>query len=204
MHSGTTFNPPQHPPAPALAITLDAQPPALVSTRNRPRTAVRRGAAWAVERHQPAAWSLPVVTVTLAVLPTPSRPWLPSRKRRPRRGARRVLAGRPVVVAIEDVRTPSVPFVRYLSASLPVCHGVPGGVDGVRPDTTGQAVSETLSDRGVHGGRQTRPRGHRTGTRLAEVRHRARVHVSRRTGPDAGGGWVAEGSIRIAVLSGQD
>jgi hypothetical protein len=72
-------------------------------------------------------------------------------------------------VAIEDIRTPSVPFVRSLSASLPVHHGVPGGVDGVRTDTTGQAVSERLSDRGVHGGRRTRPRGHRTGTRLAAV-----------------------------------
>jgi hypothetical protein len=60
----------------------------------------------------------------------------------PQEGARRVPVGRLVVVAIEDVRTPSVPFVCSLSASLLVCHGVPGGVDGVRPDTTGRAVSE--------------------------------------------------------------
>jgi hypothetical protein len=32
---------PQHPPAYALAITLDREPPALRSTRNRPRTAVQ-------------------------------------------------------------------------------------------------------------------------------------------------------------------
>jgi hypothetical protein len=99
---------------------------------------VRQGTGWTVERHQPAAWLLP---------------WLRSRWRCGHRradlgcqaanagstgGARRVLAGRLVVVAIEDVRTPSVPFVCSLSASLPVRHGVPGGVDGVRPDTTGR------------------------------------------------------------------
>jgi hypothetical protein len=33
-------------PADRLAITLDPEPAALPSTRNRPRTAVRRGAAW--------------------------------------------------------------------------------------------------------------------------------------------------------------
>jgi hypothetical protein len=54
-----------------------------------------------------------------------------------------------VVVAIEDVRMPSVPFIRSLSASLLVRHGVLGGVDGVRPHTTGQAVSGRLSDHGV-------------------------------------------------------
>src|SRR5215207_9004796 len=32
------LNPPQHPPTDALAITLDRQPPALLSTRNRPRS----------------------------------------------------------------------------------------------------------------------------------------------------------------------
>src|SRR5829696_2078837 len=36
---------PRHPPVYAFGITLDAQPPALRSTRNRLRTAVRRGAA---------------------------------------------------------------------------------------------------------------------------------------------------------------
>ena len=38
---------------------------------------------------------------------------------------------------------PSVPFARSLSASIWVRHSVPGEVDGVRPDTTGQAVSGT-------------------------------------------------------------
>jgi hypothetical protein len=125
--------------------------------------------AWTVDRHQAAVWSLPCL---------PSR-WQSCQRRAdlgcqaanagPPGGARHVLAGRLVVVAIEDVRTPSVPFVRSLSASIPIHHGVRGAVDGVRPHTTGQAVSESLSDRSVHPGRRTRPRGHRTGIRLMDV-----------------------------------
>jgi hypothetical protein len=44
--SSTTRRTPEHPPASALAITLDRAPFALRSTRNRLRTAVRRGASW--------------------------------------------------------------------------------------------------------------------------------------------------------------
>jgi hypothetical protein len=69
-------------------------------------------------------------------------------------------------------------------------HGVPGGVDGVRPDTTGQAVSESLSDRGVVPVRCPRGRVRRPPwTGLRTFRHRAWVQVSRWTGPDAGSGW---------------
>jgi hypothetical protein len=130
---------------------------------------VRRGAAWTVERHQPAAWSLSWLRSRWRSCQRRANLGCQAANAGPAGGAQRVLAGHLVVAAIEDVRTPSVPFVGSLSAPLPVRHGVPGGVDGVRPDTTGQAVSETLSDRGVHGGRRTRPRGHRTGTRLADV-----------------------------------
>jgi hypothetical protein len=130
---------------------------------------VRRGAAWTVERHQVAAWSLPWLRSCWQSCHRRANLGCQAATAGPTGGARRVSAGRLVVVAIEDVRTPSVPFVRSLSASLPVCHGVPGGVDGVRPDMTGHAVSGRLSDRGVHRGRWTRPRGHRTGTRLADV-----------------------------------
>ena len=35
-----------------LAITLDGRPPALRSTRNRPRTAVRQGASWTAAYHR--------------------------------------------------------------------------------------------------------------------------------------------------------
>jgi hypothetical protein len=43
----------------ALAITDEASPFALLSTRNRLRRAVRRGAAWTAECHRGAAWLWP-------------------------------------------------------------------------------------------------------------------------------------------------
>jgi len=46
-------------PALRLAITDEASPFALRSTRNRLRTAVRRGAAWTAECHRGAAWLRP-------------------------------------------------------------------------------------------------------------------------------------------------
>ena len=55
--------PAQHPPVSALAITVDRVPLALRSTRNRPRTAVRRGAAWPAKRPSSCRswrWSSPV------------------------------------------------------------------------------------------------------------------------------------------------
>ena len=42
--------PAQHPPVYPLAITLDRQPSALLLTRNRLRTAMRRGAPWPTKR----------------------------------------------------------------------------------------------------------------------------------------------------------
>ena len=95
-----------------------------------------------------------------------------------------------VVVAIEDVRLPSVPFVRSPVRIASGSAGVPGGGDGVRPDTTGQAVSGRLSDHGVHCGRRTRPRGHLDGDQAcgrSGIEHGRRW--SRRTGPGAGSGW---------------
>jgi hypothetical protein len=81
---------------------------------------------------------------------------------------------------------------------------VPGGVDGVRPDATGHAVSGRLSDGGVHRECRTRPRGYRTGTGARTFRHRAWVQVVMTGGvplPVAAG--VGRRSMRIAVLSGQ-
>jgi hypothetical protein len=52
-HALQTIKPCYHHPSATstqLVITLDAQPSALRSTRNRPRRAVRRGAAWPAER----------------------------------------------------------------------------------------------------------------------------------------------------------
>jgi hypothetical protein len=164
-------------PAPACAYptvcschTDEASPFALRSTRksseesNAPRRALDG-------RATPSGCLVAaVVTVALAVLPSP-KPALVCQAANagPQQGARRVPAGR--LRGRGDPGCPSAfrAVVRLLSASLLVRHGVPGGGDGVRPDTTGQAVSGRLSDRGVHCGRRTRPRGHWTGTGLADV-----------------------------------
>jgi hypothetical protein len=144
-----------------------------------------------------------VVTVALAILPI-AEPTLVAKPQTPapQEGARRVPVGRLVVVAIEDVRTPSMPFVRSLSASLPVRHGVPGGVDGVRPDRPACGVRR-LSDRGVHRGRRTRPRTS-DGTRLVDVPASSMGAGGHDGRPDASSGWDwPKASMRIAVLSGQ-
>jgi hypothetical protein len=52
-------------------------------------------------------------------------------------------------------------------------NGVPDGDDRVRPDTTGHAVSGSLSDHDVYTSTwtpDTGPRGHRMGTRVPDVR----------------------------------
>jgi hypothetical protein len=58
-------------PSCELAITLDPQPLALLSTRNRPRTAVRQGASWPAAAHlqlTAAAVVRPVLVVLCAEL----------------------------------------------------------------------------------------------------------------------------------------
>ena len=132
---------------------------------------MRRGAPWTVERHQVAAWSLPWLRSRWQCCHRRSQPWFAKPQTpAPQQGARRVPAGR--LRGRGDPGCSSAfraVVCRLLSASLLVRHGVPGGGDDVRPDTTGQAVSGRLSDRGVHCGRRTRPRGHWTGTGLADV-----------------------------------
>jgi hypothetical protein len=131
-------------PALRVAITDEASPPALRSTRNRPRRAVRRGAAWTVERHPVAAWSLLGLRWRWQCCHRRASLGLPSRKRRPhRRGLGVSRRAAFVVVAIEDVRLPSVPFVRSPVRIASGSAGVPGGGDGVRPDTAGHALSGT-------------------------------------------------------------
>ena len=131
---------------------------------------MRRGAPWTVERHQVAAWSLPWLRSRWQCCHRRSQPWFAKPQTpAPQQGARRVPAGRLRGRGDPGCSSAFRAVVRLLSASLLVRHGVPGGGDGVRPDTTGQAVSGRLSDRGVHCGRRTRPRGHWTGTGLADV-----------------------------------
>jgi hypothetical protein len=145
-----------------------------------------------------------VVTVTLAVLPSPSQPWLPSRKRRPHRRGSARLGGPPC--GRGDRGCPNA-FRAVRPFPVRVASGSPGraGWSGRCPaGSTGQAVSGSLSDRGVHRGRRTRPRGHRTGPGLRTFRHRAWVQVATTDGSRC---WsrlgLAEGSMRKAVLSGQ-
>ena len=167
---------------------------------------MRRGAAWTVERHQAAACrcrgyghagSLAIAEPTLvAKLQTPA----------PQVGARRVPAGRLVVVAIEDVRT----LPCRSSVPCPRCsrfrRGVPGAVDGVRPDPTGAGgVRKPV--------RSWRPwwtpdttRGHRRDQACggSGIEHGCRCHDGRVPMLVAAG--LVEGSMRIAVLAltGQD
>jgi hypothetical protein len=80
--SGTRLRHSTYPPAYALAITLDRAPPALRSTRNRLRTAVRRGASWTAAYHRQltvAAVARPVgssVVRALGVLAAARSWWL--------------------------------------------------------------------------------------------------------------------------------
>src|SRR5215217_3298794 len=94
----TLHNAPQchAPSSERLCITDEASPFALRSTRNHPRTAVRRGAAWTEERHQVAAWSLPWLRVGGAGSVAIAEPALVCQAAAPapHQGARRVPAGR--------------------------------------------------------------------------------------------------------------
>jgi hypothetical protein len=145
-----------------------------------------------------------VVTVALAVLPSPSQSWFAKPQTpAPQRGARRVPAGR--LRGRGDRGCPNAfrAVHRSLSASLLVRHSVPGGwtVSGGY-DRAGGVRKAVRSWRPV--GRRTRPRGHWTGTRLADVPasstgaggHHGRLSMLAAAG-------LAEGSTRIAVLSDQ-
>jgi hypothetical protein len=101
--------PAQHPAACALAITLEPEPAALRSTRNRPRRAVRRGAAWPAER--PSSW--------LVVREAVSR-W-------------QVAHRRAVMVAKRRRRCPQEHG--GVAQRAPAGHGGPGGADAAVPSS---------------------------------------------------------------------
>ena len=189
-------------PALRLAITDEASPFALRSTRNRPRRAMRRGAAWSAVRHQTAAWSLP---------------WLRSRwqscRRRADLGCQAANAGPqegsacpggpPCGRGDRDVRTPSVLFIRSLSASLAVrmaCRvewTVSGRTRRGRRCPNACPIVASMVD----AGHDRADIGQGPG--LWTFRHPARVQVSRGTGPDAGSGWDWRREPALAVVSGQ-
>jgi len=110
-----------------------------------------------------------VVTVALAVLPSRSRPWLPSRKRRPHRRGLGV-SRRAALWSWRSRMSECLPC----RSSVPCPHrfrfGWRARWRGRCPAGHGRECAvRNLSDRGVHRGRRTRPRGHWTGTRLADV-----------------------------------
>jgi hypothetical protein len=146
---------------------------------------MRRGAVWMVERHQVAAWSLPWLRSRWQCCHCRASLGLPSRKRRPHsRGLGVSRRAAFVVMAIEDVRLPSVPFIRSPVRIASGSAGVPGGGDGVRPgyDRAGGVRKAVRSWRPLWTP-DTGPGGRWTGTRLADVRASSMV---------AGGhaGWV--------------
>ena len=169
-------------------------------------TAVRRGAAWTVERHQVAAWSLP---------------WLRSRwqscYRRANLGCRAAGAGPtgggsacpggpPCGRGDRGCPNAFRAVVRSLSASLPVHHGVPGGVDGVRPDRPDMRCPEgcPIVASIVDAGHDRADIGRGPGLRRSGIEHGRRWSL--RTGPDAGNGWgwpKASMAQCRPVLSGQ-
>ena len=119
---------------------------------------MRRGAAWTVKRHQAAAWSLPWLRsrwqschrrATLVAKPqTPAHRW------------RLGVSWRAALWSWRSRMSERLPSRSSVACPrrFRVRHGVPGGVDGVRPDTTGRRCPKALSDRAVHGGRRTGPR----------------------------------------------
>jgi hypothetical protein len=170
-------------------ITDDASRSALLSTHliRGEQCAEARLGQWSDTKQLPGrcrgygrAGSLAIAELALVAQPqTPA----------PQEGARRVPVDRLVVVAIEDVRTPSVPFVRCLSASLPVRHGVPGGVDGVRPDRPDMRCPEgcPIVASTVDAGHDRADIGRDQACGRSGIEHGRRW--PRRTGPGAGSGW---------------
>jgi hypothetical protein len=191
-----------------LAITDEAPPLALRSTRNRPRTAVRRGAAQravlrSVRRGQGHG----------AGFVTAEPSWVAKRPQTLRPG--RSLAAQRVVAGREDVRTPATPVVALSASSVrradvrPIGHAdvrcprVRCPRDRCHPGvrTDGPPVSAALQPRCPHPGmaRCGRP------SRWTQWVRRAAVVRGRRGRPPAygsegkgwccvGRGWLARGS----------
>jgi hypothetical protein len=88
------------------AITLDGHRRALRSTRNRPRRAVRRGAAWPADRA--AGWSCGRQS-RAGRWPTTEPSWLPSPAGAVHRNTVGWPSARPLGMVAQEVRMPAVP-----------------------------------------------------------------------------------------------
>jgi hypothetical protein len=138
----------------------------------------------------------------LAILPCAEPTLLPSRKRPPhRRGSAR--AGGPSSWSWQSRMSECLPCRSSvpLSVSLPVRHGVPGGVDGVRPDRPdmrcpdGCPIVASIVDAG-------HDRADIGRERLCTCRHPASAQMVTMGGPDASSGWDwPKASMRMAVLT---
>jgi hypothetical protein len=166
---------------------------------------MRRGAAWTVEGRQGAAWSLPWLRSRWQCCHRRASLGLPSAKRRPHSGglgvSRRAVF---VVVVIEDVRMPSVPFIVscprrfWFAMACPVEGPVSGRIRRGRRCPEGCPIVASIVDAGhdrVDVGR---------GPGLRPFGHRAWVQVVTPGGsPVLVAAGVSRRSMRIAVLFGQ-
>jgi hypothetical protein len=166
-----------------LTITDEASPLALRSTRNRLRRAMRQGAAWTIERHQVAAWSLSwlrsvggLAIAEPTLVAKPQTPALQEGARRVpwaalwswRRGcpkAFRAVRPFPVRVASDS------PWRAGWGGRCPARYDRTGGVRKARPIVA--SIVDAGHDRTDIGG----------GPGLRTFRHRAQVQASRWTVP---------------------
>jgi hypothetical protein len=188
----------------ALAITDDAPPLALRSTRNRPRTAVRQGAGWTVHRRGSRCPTRPM-----------SSPSSPSTVRLSGSLVRTRLSGRlvssPSGVRPAGVRPAGVqarPASSRLVSTRPPCRirlvpPQPGAGDGGHPVRRGNGhdwiESSSMWSGPVPGGSVDGPMRHR-------CRHRCGGRAEAGGGASAGGpgpGWCVGGRLRPTDQAGQ-
>jgi hypothetical protein len=201
-----------------LAITDEASPFALLSTCNRPRTAVRRGAAWTAECHRGAAGSghgqnCGVSVYRQAVLVADRR-----RRRLPRRLGRRSetgqrrRAGRECLDACYAVRRRPVPIVGRPLSGL----AVPGPtvrVAGVHGPAVRCPAIRVSSRPGVQAVRcpAVRVSSHLVSVASALSESRSAVGSVRPEAGDAGGGlgrpagqcWPRSGRVSLSCGCGR-
>jgi hypothetical protein len=154
-----------------LAITDEASPFALRSTRNRPRTAVRRGAAWTAECHRRAAWLRPWPESRWQCF-TAKQLWLPIAARgpaspNPRTAVRdRAASSRWSGMPGRLLRRPAPARAHCLASALRSSRPRSNRPGGRRPVSSRPVSSRPVSSRPV----SNRPVSNRPGVRPSGVR----------------------------------